>query len=100
MKKHNGLFITVVRKLCADIEDLLETLNLDSLKPMKDKPDEDSLQKLISACIAYDMDEVDIAMEEITTYQYENDDGLVAWLKDNVNMMNFDEIVEKLSDLA
>ena len=99
VKKHNGLFVAVVRRLITDIDNMLESLNLDSLKPIKDKPDSASLQNLIYACTAYDMDEVDAAMEDITRYQYENDDGLVAWLKENINMMNFDEIVEKLSDI-
>jgi len=100
IKKHNVLFIAVVRKLINDIDNLLDSLHLDSLKPKKDKPDISSLHDLITACIDYDMDEVDKAMEEITAYQYESDDGLVAWLKDNVNMMNFDEIVEKLTDIV
>ena len=97
IKKHNSPFVAVARKLVNDIDDMLKALNLDSLKPVKDKPDVASLLNLISACIDYDMDGVDAAMEDITHYQYENDGGLVNWLKDNVNMMNFDEIVERLS---
>jgi len=99
IKKHNGPFVAVARKLIADINEMLDSLNLDSLKPLKDKPDVASLLNLISACVAYDMDEVDVAMEEITHYQYENENDLVAWLKENVNMMNFDEIVERLTSI-
>ena len=45
------------------------------------------------------MGEVDAVMEEITKYQYKSDDGLVEWLRENVDLVNFDEIVQKLSDL-
>jgi hypothetical protein len=42
------------------------------------------------------MDKVDEAMEQLTIYQYETDNGFMDWLKENVNLMNFDEIVEIL----
>jgi len=96
IKKHNAQFIEVARKLIADIDEMLTNIDLESHKPVRDKPDKDVLQRLAIACVAYDMDEVDSAMEEITSYIYESDDGLVDWLRDNVNMMNFDEIVERL----
>jgi len=68
-------------------------------KPTKDKPDAAVLLRLVAACEAYDMDEVDAAMEEITSCQYESDDGLADWLQENVDLMNYDEIVERLSGL-
>ena len=45
------------------------------------------------------MDGVDEAMEEIEGFDYEADDGLSEWLRDNVDRMNFMQIKEKLSNL-
>jgi hypothetical protein len=96
--KHNQVFLVAARKLISDIEEMLASLDLDSQKELKGKPDSFVLKKLVIACEAYDMDGVDAAMEEITGYQYDADDGLVDWLKENVDLMNFDEIVERLKN--
>jgi len=99
IKRHNGPFIDITRKLINDIDEMLESLDLDINKPMKDKPDEQVLKKLIAACIAYDLDEINAAMEELKGFHYEADNGLTGWLIENVNLMNFEEIVEKLDGL-
>jgi len=99
IKRHNGLFIDVTRRLLNAIDEMLESLDLDTDKPTRDKPDDGTLRKLINACNAYDMDEVDAAMEELNGFRYEADDGLVGWLKENVDLMNFEEIVDKLEGL-
>jgi len=39
-------------------------------------------------------------MNEIEAFQYEADDGLAHWLRDNVDQMNYTEIVEKLSEIT
>jgi CheY-like chemotaxis protein len=89
---------------CGELERLLDTLdalfvqlNEENPKPVKDKPDDELLAKLLEACKAFDMDGVDAAMEEIEKYSYQNDDGLVSFLIDKADMMNFGEIVKKLS---
>jgi hypothetical protein len=50
----------------------------------------------MAACKAYDMDGVDAAMAELESYEYESDDGLAAWLKDNVTRMNFEQVTTRL----
>jgi hypothetical protein len=97
IKKQNEAFIKVVKKLIDDIESLLETFDSKTKKPIKDKPDRAVLSTLISACNTYDMDAVDAAMSELTSYQYDADDDLVKWLCENVEMMNFDEIIDRLN---
>jgi len=98
IQKHNLPFIDVIRELLDEIESMLCTSDLLSNKPTKDKPDEAVLSALVDACNAYDMDAVDAAMAEITGFRYDADDGLVQWLRENVESMNFDEIVDKLND--
>ncbi|MDR0448449.1 MAG: cache domain-containing protein [Treponema sp.] len=96
---NNPAFLETAWKLIADIKELLDTIKTDNPKQMKDKPDMETLKKLLAACENYDMDTVDAAISGIDTYEYVSDDGLASWLKKNVEQMNFREITEKLSSL-
>ena len=95
---HNDTFLNTVWKLIFDLEDLLSNLDTGDPKPIKDKPNEETLSQLLEACKAYDMDGVDDAMAEIEKYNYEADEGLVAWLIDNIRQMRFKKIVERLTN--
>jgi len=99
IRDRNPAFLEAVGKFIDNIEDVLSLFIEDeALKPKKDKPDNESLSKLLDACKDHDMGNVDTAMTEIEQYQYTADDGLTAWLHENVDMINFTEIAEKLSD--
>ena len=82
-----------------DLDGLISSIDSDNPRPKKDKPDENILSKLLTACETFDMGEVDAVMKEIDYFQYESDDGIVDWLRENVELVNFDEIVQKLSGL-
>ncbi|MDR3000754.1 MAG: response regulator [Fibromonadaceae bacterium] len=98
INEHNQPFIETARKLIYYIDDMLAAIDAQNPKPKKDKPDDKALAKLLAACKVYDSDEVDAAMVEIEAYQYESDGGLAEWLKENVVLMNFSQIAEKLSN--
>ena len=97
LKQFAPPFITDALEFIAGLDALLSSLNEDDQKPKKDKPDKKTLYKLYLACDSFDMNEVYEIMDEIDAYQYESDNGLVDWIKQNVQMVNFSEIVEKLS---
>jgi len=96
---NNAKFTDTIRNLLAGLEEMFEKIDSGTQKNKKDKPDPDALNKLKTACENYDMNRVDEVMDELTAYNYESDDGLVEWLQENIEMMNFSEIVEKLSGL-
>jgi signal transduction histidine kinase/CheY-like chemotaxis protein len=96
---NNADLIEAAGKLVNNIKDLLGKMASENPKPKKDKPDGQVLSKLAAACEQYNMDEADSAMKEIDNYEYESDDGLAQWLRENVDMMNFSEIKEKLTAL-
>ena len=98
IKKHNPQFLGAAFKFISDLEGMFAAIYSENPKPKKSKPDDTALSKLIIACNRFDMDGVDKAMEEITGYEYDADDGLVKWLVKNVDQMNFSEIVERLSN--
>jgi HPt (histidine-containing phosphotransfer) domain-containing protein len=93
-------FIAAVSKLLTDIEEMLEKNTQRNPKPKKDKPDRETLLKLLGACEKYYMDGADGAMAEIEAYEYTSDDGLAAWLRQNIDQMNFAEIKERLSTMV
>jgi len=96
---NNTAFVETAKKLISDIEHLLENIRVESNKPKKEKPDMETLRKLNEACINYEMNNVDSAIAELESFDYETDGELVSWLRNNVELTNFDEIVERLSAL-
>jgi signal transduction histidine kinase/CheY-like chemotaxis protein/HPt (histidine-containing phosphotransfer) domain-containing protein len=100
VNNNNGDFIDKVEALISDINSLLDEFSASSAKPKKDKPDKEKLEKLMAACAKYDMDKVEVVMSEIEAYEYESDDGLTKWLRENVSLTNFAQIKEKLTILT
>jgi HPt (histidine-containing phosphotransfer) domain-containing protein len=94
---NNPAFIEAVSELIAEIDGEFAKSIEKKDKPKKDKPYMEALSKLVAACEGFKAAEIDVIMEEIEAFDYEADDGLVSWLRGNVNQMNFMEIVEKLS---
>ena len=89
-------FLQTVDKLITDIENYVRAVAEESPKPKRDRPDAETLAELLAACDSYDMDGVDAAMAKIEDYEY--DDGLADWLRENVDQMNFEQMTEKLKE--
>ena len=98
IQERNPAFLVNVEKLLDNLEDVLSAVEYENQKPKKEKPDNELLLKLLAACDAYSMENADATMTEIEEYQYTADDGLAVWLRENVNISNFQEILERLSD--
>jgi CheY-like chemotaxis protein/HPt (histidine-containing phosphotransfer) domain-containing protein len=93
---NNADLLEAAWKLINGITDLLNKLAAENPRPKKNKLDGRVQSKLLAACEQYNMDEADAAMKEIDSYEYESDGELARWLRENVEMMNFSEIKEKL----
>ena len=94
----NNEFIETVSRLVADIESALVKYGEDS-KPVKDTPDREHLTRLMRACESFDIDEIDAAMDDLESYEYNNDDGLVANLRKDVDQGKYRIIAETLLDV-
>ncbi|MDR0273659.1 MAG: response regulator [Clostridiales bacterium] len=93
---HNKNFLKELCKLIDDLEKTFSEIDEYNQFPVKDKPDADALANLLAACKSYDIDEVDNALAVIEKFKYKSDDDLVTWLRENVEKMNFKEIIERL----
>ena len=94
--ENNVQFIEETEKLISGLKEFLHDLELLNPKSKKDKPEKEVLKKLLTACEKFDMDGVDEAMAEIDNYEYESDEGIAVWLRENVSQMNFKQIKEAL----
>ena len=99
IQNSNAAFIEAVEKLAAAIEDMLNKAP-EGTKPKKDRPDRETLSKLLAACEAYDMDGVDAAMAEIESCEYESGDELVVWLRKKIEEMDFEQIKKRLDNFG
>jgi len=100
IRKNNKEFIDSTSLLMDEIEAMLNEIDTENPKPVKDKPDEELLSMLIEACSSYIVDDVEKLIDRIDEYRYNDDDGLVDWLKHNIDMMHYGKIVEKLSEIV
>ncbi|MCL2501082.1 MAG: ATP-binding protein [Defluviitaleaceae bacterium] len=98
IQERNPAFLVMVGELLDNIEVALSAIEDENQKPKKDKPDNESLVKLLAACDIYNMKNADAIMTEIEEYQYTADGGLAVWLRENIDIINFRKIVERLSD--
>ena len=97
---NNQALIDAVEKLIAEIDAQFCKKAEKQEKPARGKPYREVLQQLKAACTGFKIGEIEAALNEIECFAYTNDDGLVPWLRENVNQMNFSEIAEKLSALG
>ena len=97
--EHNAAFLDNTRKLLDEIEGLLARVEEENPKQKKEKPDIITLTKLLAACNDYNMDDADAAIDEIEKYQYESYSGLTEWLRENIDIMEFEKVAEKIKTL-
>jgi len=94
----NPLFIASTTTLIEQINLLLEAIEQTKTKEFKEEPDKQILLRLSNACQKFSMDEVDEIMSELEHYQYKREEKLIKWLRQSVNLMNFQEIQERLGE--
>jgi CheY-like chemotaxis protein len=95
--KNNGALLRFAEKLIADIGVMLEGVNQLDKKPKRETPDSVVLNLLRESCVNYDMDGIDRAMQELESFEYEAQGGLVTWLRERVDAMDLLQIQDRLS---
>ncbi len=92
VRANHGIFEKTELMLLDDIDQALKEINVTTEKPLAAEPDTELLRELRDACQAFDMDRVDAAMAELESFRYRNGEGLVLWLREQVDNMAFEEI--------
>jgi CheY-like chemotaxis protein len=96
----NGIFIETVETLLSALHDLLGDSLEDFEKESKDAPDGALLAKLLSAAERFDFTEMDEILTDLERYRYESDDGLVTWLRKELDGLEYDEIRKRLEEIV
>jgi len=96
IKSHNQSFLDKITRLLDDIEVMLTKSGMEQ-KQIKVKPEKALLIKLHDACESFDIDEIDLIMDEIEQFDYISDDGLVVWIRENIDQGLYRGVKEKLS---
>jgi len=99
VQRENPGFMEKAKSLMNDLMDFIAKMEHDNPKPLKKVPDPELLSKLCEACKLYDMRKAEAAMAEIDKYNYEEDDGLVNWLRERVNIMQYKQILKRLTEV-
>ncbi|MFP3042208.1 ATP-binding protein [Treponema primitia] len=89
-------FIAETQKLLEGINALLKTLDGENSKPKKPAPDKELLSRIRVAAENYNIADLDIAMEELERYTYESQQDLVAWIREQIDLSEFDRICKRL----
>ena len=93
---HNSEFIKNLDVLISELEKTLTDIaGADKRNTIK-KPDPGVLDDLLLACESYDMNKIALALNKLEKYDYEYDNEIVIWIRENVDLMNFTDIAEKL----
>jgi len=91
-------FIASAEKLTRELSAMLGEIDSRNKKPLRPKPGKELLKRLSDASAAFSMDLVDEVMRELEKYEYESSGELVSWLREQVNMMEFDSIRKRLAE--
>ena len=95
---NNETFIKITEEIVANIKEWLANYDDKNRKPLLKTPNPEVLERLKQGCKNFNMRDIDKAMSELEKTDYEQDAGLVAWLKEKVNISEFSEVVERIDN--
>jgi HPt (histidine-containing phosphotransfer) domain-containing protein len=96
VRLNNDAFIQAAQKLIADLSVMLVSFKEEKPKLKRTDPDADVLARLLKSCDEYDIDGVDEAMTELEGCEYESGSDLIEWLREQVSVMGFKQMAERL----
>jgi CheY-like chemotaxis protein len=99
VRSRHRFFIDRVQQLVDGLTEMLEKEVSPPSKPSLECPDRETLMQLLGAAEVFDIDGVDEAMLELESYEYEQNGELVDWLREQISIMGFKKIVERLKSL-
>ena len=99
MHQNTSVLNDLVGDLINGIRHLLDSLVPDNPKPKRDKPDDDVLKKLLTACENFDTDTIDVLIKELDSYEYEPERSFISCIIQAANAFKYNEVIEKLTAL-
>jgi hypothetical protein len=92
-----GSFIAMMELLLSNLGELLEkAANRKKIKIFSTVPDPALLSRLLEAVKGYKAGIMEQIIKELETYEYESDGGLIIWLREQMDNLEYDAIRERL----
>ncbi|MDR1946734.1 MAG: PAS domain-containing protein [Desulfovibrio sp.] len=96
----NGALVQAVEKLLADIGSMFaDTSGPRAAKPLRPFPDGGVLAKMLDACREFRSGLMEEAMQELERFDYESGADLVAWLRKQVDSLEYGAVADRLEEL-
>jgi CheY-like chemotaxis protein len=96
---HNNDLLVTAQKLIADIKTALAIIAPSAKsKEKRQAPDRELLRELLSACESYDFTRMERIIEELLSFEYEEDSELIAWLSEQAENLEYAAITDKLRE--
>jgi hypothetical protein len=94
----NPRFLAAAGKFLGELKSFLGDSAPASGLQAADSPDPELIRRMVGACRSFDMDGVDRAVAELGRLEYASEPGLVDWIRERVDMMELEQIVERFGD--
>jgi signal transduction histidine kinase/CheY-like chemotaxis protein len=99
IEMNNAHFIEEVEKILGRLKELFALLaNQAGAKPSRQKPDPALLERLTEASRRYNVSVMDEILEELESYEYEQEEELVKWLREQVDNLEYEAIYKRLEE--
>jgi signal transduction histidine kinase/CheY-like chemotaxis protein len=98
VRAKNDSFIRMVEKLIGDISDVLEDAAGETEKEVRSAPDKTLIAVILEACRSYNVNAIELALAEMEQYSYESGEELLEWMRDKIEMLEYDQIRERLEE--
>ncbi|MCL1927738.1 MAG: ATP-binding protein [Treponema sp.] len=94
--KGNGTFIKMMESLLSDLDGLLQQIAFSEEKPRKNAPDTTLLSQLLENAKEYRAATMEQIIKQLESFDYESGGDLVAWIRSQMNNLEYDAICERL----
>jgi hypothetical protein len=95
---NNELFIKNTEIIAANIKKWLDEYDAKNKKPLLGAPNPEVLERLRQGCANFNMKDIDRAMFELESADYEQGADFVAWLREKIIVSEFSEITEGITN--
>jgi CheY-like chemotaxis protein/anti-sigma regulatory factor (Ser/Thr protein kinase) len=100
--ENHETLVNTVNALLSSLNDILQTASLHAggaKREYKDAPDRELLQKMLSAATRSKTSEMDAALSELERYEYDSGGDIVAWLREQMDNLEYRAIRHRLEEL-
>ncbi|MDR1966737.1 MAG: response regulator, partial [Synergistaceae bacterium] len=95
----NDALLAMAEKLIEDLSHMPKSLEASmGEKDTRAAPDKSTLEAVADACLRYDMTALEKAVSDLERFDYENHADLVAWLRNQLDNLEYEAIGERLAN--